>query len=113
MVQTIPNQRDYKTLAACHIYSKHTSKIHQGKLPPNLPGIGIVETSVGHKGEVLAIVWQRKPADVSFMALTEQAIRESAPFPHPGDLGIVIHTEIWLWTKGKQFQLDSITEGQL
>jgi hypothetical protein len=111
-VQDIPNQRDYKTLAACHIYSKHASSIYKGQLPPNLPGIGIVETTVNHRGDVSGIEWIRKPADLRFVAMTERHIRDSAPYPAPGALGTVVHREIWLWTHGNQFQLDSVTEGQ-
>ncbi len=112
-VQEIPNQRDYKTLAACHIYAKFASHIHKGKLQPNLPGIGIVETTINSKGDVLAIEWIRKPADLRFMPMTEKHIREAAPYPAPGALGTVVHREIWLWTHGNQFQLDSVTEGQI
>jgi hypothetical protein len=111
-VQDIPNQRDYKTIAACHIYSKHTSSIYKGQLPPNLPGIGIVETTVNHRGDVSGIEWIRKPADLRFVAMTEKYIRDSAPYPAPGALGTVVHREIWLWTHGNLFQLDSVTEGQ-
>jgi hypothetical protein len=42
----------------------------------------------------------------------EAMIRRAGPFPAPVNLRKVTYTEIWLWHKDGQFQLDTLTEGQ-
>ena len=43
----------------------------------------------------------------------ERTVRAAAPFPVPARLGKVTYTDTWLWDKSGQFQLDTLTEGQL
>lgn len=40
-------------------------------------------------------------------------VRAAAPFPVATQLGYVTYTDTWLWHKSGQFQLDTLTEGQL
>ena len=40
-------------------------------------------------------------------------VRSAAPFPAPIKMGKVTYTDTWLWHKSGQFQLDTLTEGQL
>ncbi len=43
----------------------------------------------------------------------ERTVRAAAPFPVPQRMGRVTYTDTWLWHKSGQFQLDTLTEGQL
>jgi hypothetical protein len=43
----------------------------------------------------------------------ERTVRAAAPFPLPSRMGKVTYTDTWLWDKSGQFQLDTLTEGQL
>jgi len=40
-------------------------------------------------------------------------IRRASPLPPPARMGRVKYLEIWLVDKSGQFQVDSLTEGQL
>lgn len=106
------SEKEYRRDGARHIYAKHGSKVFKGMLPPNIPAVGIVDTSIDSRGNVTSIVWRRRPADESYMAVTENLIRTAAPFPVPARLGKVVYTDIWLWEKSGLFQLDTLTEGQ-
>jgi hypothetical protein len=102
----------YRKEGARHIYAKHGGMVFKGMLPPNIPGVGIVDTTIDSRGNVTSISWRRRPADESFMPITERLIRSAAPFPAPTRMGKVVYTDIWLWEKSGQFQLDTLTEGQ-
>ncbi len=39
-------------------------------------------------------------------------IREASPLPSPGKLGAHTYVDTWLWDKGGNFQLDTLTKGQ-
>ena len=43
----------------------------------------------------------------------EQMIRAASPFPVARKIGRVRYTEIWLVNKNGNFQLDTLTEGQM
>jgi hypothetical protein len=47
------------------------------------------------------------------MAEIERMVRQAAPYPAPTQLGRVTYTDTWLWHRSGQFQLDTLTEGQL
>lgn len=107
------SEKAYRQDGARHIYAKHGGMVFKGMLPPNIPGVGIVDTTIDARGNVTSISWRRRPADESFMSVTENLIRSAAPFPAPARMGgKVVYTDIWLWEKSGKFQLDTLTEGQ-
>lgn len=105
-------EKAYRQDAARHIYNKHGSQVFRGMLPPNIPGVGVVDVSIDARGNVSSISWRRRPSDESFMPVTERLIRSAAPYPAPVKMGKVVYTDIWLWDKSGTFQLDTLTEGQ-
>ncbi len=46
-------------------------------------------------------------------AATPAPKASAAPYPTPSRLGKVTYTDTWLWDKSGNFQLDTLTEGQL
>lgn len=108
------NPRAYRSDAAKHIYSKNAERIFHGQLPALLYAIGVLEVEVDGKGRVTATHWLRPPKHASeIIAEIERMVRQAAPFPTPVRLGRVTYTDTWLWDKSGQFQLDTLTEGQL
>lgn len=108
------NPRAYRSDAAKHIYSKNAERIFHGRLPPLLYAIGVLEVEVDGKGRVTATHWLRPPKHApEVVAEIERTVRLAAPFPTPVRMGRVTYTDTWLWDKSGQFQLDTLTEGQL
>ena len=106
--------RDYRRDAARHLYERNASRIYQGKLPPNLYAIGVLEVQVDRQGLVTGLHWMRAPKHApEVIAEIERTVHAAAPFPPPSRLGRVTYTDTWLWDKSGQFQLDTLTEGQL
>jgi protein TonB len=105
--------KEYRKDAARHIYNTYPDKIYPGKLPPMLKAVGVIDVVVGPNGQVLELIWARPPRHVpEVMRDIETMIRRAGPFPAPVNLRKVTYTETWLWHKGGQFQLDTLTEGQ-
>ena len=66
------------------------------------------------RGNVISTSWMRAPSQApEVMAEIERMVRQAAPYPAPVKLGRVTYTDTWLWHKSGQFQLDTLTEGQL
>lgn len=106
--------RDYRRDGAAHLYARNTQRIYAGKLPPLLYAVGVVQVDINASGGVTAIRWMRAPKHApEVVAEIERALRAAAPFPAPIKLGKVTYTDTWLWHKSGQFQLDTLTEGQL
>ena len=42
-----------------------------------------------------------------------RTVRAAAPYPVPARMGRVTYTDVWLWDKSGQFQLDTLTGGQM
>ncbi|RYX91665.1 MAG: hypothetical protein EOO28_24950 [Comamonadaceae bacterium] len=106
--------RAYREDAATHLYGLNRDRIWKGKLPPLLYAIGVLEVNVNETGKVTGINWMRAPRHApEVMAEIERTVRAAAPFPAPVRMGKVTYTDTWLWHKGGQFQLDTLTEGQL
>jgi protein TonB len=106
--------RDYRRDGAAHLYAKNTKRIYSGKMPPLLYAIGVVQVDINASGAVTAIRWMRAPTHApEVVAEIERSVRAAAPFPAPIKLGKVTYTDTWLWHKSGQFQLDTLTEGQL
>jgi hypothetical protein len=109
-----PASPAYKREAATHLYRKYPDRIHQGKLPPMLYAIGVLEIEVLPGGRVGATRWLRGPSHApEVMAEIERLVRAAAPFPSPGGFGRVQYVDTWLWDRSGRFQLDTLTEGQL
>ncbi len=106
--------RDYRRDAATHLYAKNSGRIFSGKLPPQLYAIGVLQVDINARGAVTALRWMRAPTHApEVVAEIERAVHQAAPFPAPIKMGKVTYTDTWLWHKSGQFQLDTLTEGQL
>lgn len=106
--------RAYREDAATHLYGLNRERIWKGKLPPLLYAIGVLEVNLNEAGKVTGINWMRAPRHApEVMAEIERTVRAAAPYPAPVRMGKVTYTDTWLWHKSGQFQLDTLTEGQL
>lgn len=106
--------RAYRRDAAEHLYSQNRHRVFQGKLPPLLHAIGVLQVEVDGRGRVTGTSWMRAPKHApDVMAEIERSVRAAAPFPAPARMGRVTYTDTWLWDRSGQFQLDTLTEGQL
>ena len=106
--------RAYRRDAARHLYNQNGHRIYQGKLPPLLHAIGVLQVEVDGRGRVTGTSWMRAPKHApDVIAEIERSVRAAAPFPVPARLGKVTYTDTWLWDRSGRFQLDTLTEGQL
>jgi hypothetical protein len=106
--------RAYRLDAARHLYALNANRIYQGKMPPLLYAIGVLQVDIGGRGQVLGMRWMRAPTQApEVVTEIERTVRRAAPFPVPLRLGKVTYTDVWLWDKSGRFQLDTLTEGQL
>ncbi len=78
-----------------------------------LYAVGVLNVDIDRRGQVQAIHWQRAPKHApEVMAEIEKMVRAAAPYPAPQHMAKVTYTDVWLWHKSGQFQLDTLTEGQ-
>jgi periplasmic protein TonB len=106
--------RDYRKDAASHLYALNKSRIYQGKMPPLLHAVGVLQVDIDGRGQVTNVSWMRAPRHApDVMAEIERSVRKAAPFPAPVRMGKVTYTDTWLWHSSGRFQLDTLTEGQL
>jgi periplasmic protein TonB len=113
-VSQAPNDRAYRHDAAKHLYSHNNQRIFQGKLPPLLYAVGVLEVDIDDLGLITELRWMRAPSHApEVVAEIERAIRAAEPFPAPSHTGKVTYTDTWLWHKSGRFQLDTLTLGQL
>jgi protein TonB len=104
----------YREDAATHLYGLNRERIWKGKMPPLLYAIGVLEVEVNGTGQVTGTHWLRAPRHApEVIAEIERTVRSAAPFPAPVRMGKVTYTDTWLWHRSGQFQLDTLTEGQL
>ena len=109
-----PTAQAYRKDAATHLYGLNRERIFQGKLPPQLYAIGVLQLDIDRGGKITRLHWMRAPKHApEVVAEIERTVRSAAPFPAPSRMGRVTYTETWLWDKSGRFQLDSLTEGQL
>lgn len=107
--------RAYRQDAATHLYGLNRERIWQGRLPPNLHAIGVLNVNIDRSGNVRGLDWLRAPRHApEVIAEIERTVRAAAPFPAPVRLGSrgVVYTDVWLWHASGRFQLDTLTEGQ-
>ena len=104
----------YRRDAAIHLYTRNTERIWAGKLPPLLYAVGVLQVDINRMGYVTEIRWMRAPTQApEVMAEIERTVRQAAPFPAPVRMGKVTYTDTWLWHKSGNFQLHTLSEGQL
>ncbi len=107
-----PASREYRRVAASHLYQRNAERIYRGQLPPLLYAVGVLQLDLDRGGRITRLHWLRAPSHApEVMAEIERIVRRAAPFPSPG--GAVTYTDTWLWDKSGRFQLDTLTEGQL
>ncbi len=104
----------YRRDAATHLYAHNSERIYKGMMRPNLYAIGVLDVDINRQGQVTGISWRRAPRHApEVMAEIVRTVRQAAPYPVPTRMGRVTYSDIWLWDKSGQFQLDTLTEGQL
>lgn len=107
------NERDYRQDAAKHVYALHRPHVYQGRLPPMLEAVGVLNVDIDPQGAVKRLHWTRAPRHVPHvMKEIERLAHAAAPYPVPQHLRQVTYTDVWLWHKSGKFQLDTLTEGQ-
>ena len=108
-----PNAKDYRKDAAGHVYALQKDRVFQGRLPPMLYAVGVLNVEIDRQGQIRALEWKRAPRHApEVMTEIEHIVHAAAPFPAPARLGQVTWTDVWLWDKSGRFQLDTLTEGQ-
>ncbi len=106
--------KDYRQDAARHLYNRNANRIYHGRMPPLLYAVGVLQVEVDGRGNVTSTSWMRAPRHApEVMADIERTVRAAAPYPAPVRLGRVTYTDTWLWHKSGNFQLDTLTEGQM
>ncbi len=98
---------------ARHIYERHAGRVHAGRLPPLLKGVGVVEITIDDRGQIARMEWVRAPKHApEVIKAIEGLIEEASPFPAPTFAKQATFMETWLWNRNDRFQLDSLTAGQ-
>ena len=104
---------DYRKDGAHHIYKRNSHRIYKGQMPPLMHAVGVLQVEVDGRGNVARLNWMRAPSHApDVVREIERTVHEAAPFPAPVRMGRVTYTDVWLWDKSGQFQLDTLTEGQ-
>lgn len=102
---------NYREVGANHLYRAYPQRIKDGKLPPLLYAVAIVETEIDENGNVIDAVVTREPAAAKEVGpWIVSMIRAASPFPKPGLR--TRYQDIWLVDRSYTFQLDTLTEGQ-
>ncbi len=104
----------YRRDAALHLYAHNAARIYKGMLKPHLYAIGVLDVDIDRQGQVTGMSWRRAPRHApEVMAEIMRTVRAAAPYPIPARMGRVTYSDVWLWDKSGQFQLDTLTEGQM
>ncbi len=108
------NEKAYRLDAARHIYDAYPAQILKGKVPALVYAILVTETEIDARGQVLGVRIVRHPASAREVTpWVVSMIRRASPLPPPARIGRVKFVEVWLVDKSGQFQVHSLTEGQL
>jgi TonB family protein len=103
----------YRLVGARYFYALYADRIFQGKLPPLIHAVVVVETELDPQGRVVNVQLIRVPSHAPEVAhAVRDMIQQASPLPAPTRMGGVKYIEIWLVDKSGQFQLDALTEGQ-
>ena len=113
VVSEAASARDYRRDGARHLYQRNRGRIFKGQLPPLMYAVGVLQIDIDRLGQVRKLHWARSPNHApEVMREIERTVYAAAPFPAPVRLGGVTYTDVWLWDKSGNFQLDTLTEGQ-
>ena len=113
LISNARTAKDYRHDGAKHLYGLNANRIYKGQLPPLMHAVGVLQVDLDGRGNVRNINWMRAPSHVpDVMREIERTVRAAAPFPAPVQLGGVTYTDVWLWDRSGNFQLDTLTEGQ-
>lgn len=105
--------KDYRKDAASHLYALNHQHIYQGRLPPMLQAVGVLNVDIDRHGSVKSVKWMRAPRHVpEVMQQIEHMVKAAEPYPVPVHMSQVTYTDVWLWHQSGKFQLDTLTEGQ-
>ncbi len=105
--------KGYRLDGAKHFYAVYADRIYQGKLPPLIHAVVVIEIELDAQGRVVNLLLIRVPSHAPDVAhAVRDMIQQASPLPAPARMGGVKYTEIWLVDKSGQFQLDALTEGQ-
>jgi protein TonB len=105
----------YKTQVAQHVLQHNPEHSFNGKLPPMLPAIVVLEITVDEEGRMTEVAVQRsRDPDASQVALA--SMRRSAPLPRPARLantnGKLTFSETFLFADRDRYQLRSLAGPQ-
>lgn len=105
--------KDYRQDGARHLYNHNSHRIFRGQMPPLMHAVGVLQIDIDKLGQVRRMNWMRAPSHApDVIKEIERTVHAAAPFPAPMRLGGVTYTDVWLWDKSGNFQLDTLTEGQ-
>jgi hypothetical protein len=107
------NEQAYREDAARHLYALYPAQIKNGRLPSLLHAVAVTETWVDSRGAVMSVRLLRAPAAPQVGPWVVALIRRAAPYPQPGRMRSVRYIETWLVDKSGQFQLHTLSEGQV
>ena len=106
---------DYKTQVAQHVLQHNPERNFNGKLPPMLPAIVVLEITVDRDGRLADVAVQRsRDPEASQIAL--DSMRRSTPLPPPQQLaqatGKLTFSETFLFADRERYQLRSLAGPQ-
>ena len=113
LVSEAGTPRDYRRDGARHLYGKNSNRIFKGQMPPLMYAVGVLQVQLDGVGQIVRLKWMRAPDHApEVVHEIERTVYAAAPFPAPVRMGGVTYTDVWLWDKSGNFQLDTLTEGQ-
>jgi periplasmic protein TonB len=106
---------DYKAQVAQHVLQHNPERSFNGKLPPMLPAVVVLEITVDRDGQLADVAVQRsRDPDASQIAL--DSMRRSTPLPPPQQLaqatGKLTFSETFLFADANRYQLRSLAGPQ-
>jgi periplasmic protein TonB len=105
---------DYRLDAARHLYDAYPALVLKGKVRANVYAVMVTETEVDARGKVLSVRVLRQPAEAHEVTpWVVTLIRRASPLPPPLRMKRVRYVETWLVDRSGQFQVRTLTEGQL
>lgn len=110
-----PSLDAYKTQVAYHVMQRNPSQIFNGRLPPMLPAIVVLNITVDKDGQLKDVEVQRsRDPDASRVAV--DSMRRSGPLPKPASLlatsDTLTFSETFLFNDQYRFQLRSVAGPQ-
>ena len=105
--------KGYRLDGAKHFYAVYADRIYQGKLPPLIHAVVVIEIELDAQGRVANVQLIRVPSHAPDVAhAVRDMVQQASPLPAPARMGGVKYIEVWLVDKSGRFQLDALTEGQ-